>query len=940
MHDEPLDKAIQHVLGIVRAQHDEDLSDRTLLQRFVASRDEMAFTQIVQRHGPRVQDLCSRLLRNSHDADDAFQATFMVLARKADTLHKHEALGSWLHAVAFRTAMHVKGRRQPTREDLDTFPASSAAACPVEKQEAHALLDEELNRLPSKYRSALLMQMQEGQSVEAAARELGWTLGKYRGILHRAKQLLQKRFQRRGAVLTAGLLAIPRPERALSATLMHATVRGALSFFTSRSALEANSSAAALARTVLNAMPTNRLKVVIGVLLAVGLLGAGTVALSQWKAKEALIQADSSARASNDSTDALPARLMDEHGDPLPARAVRRIGTGRLRHADNVNSVMYSSDGKVLASGSKDGTVRLWEAATGKPLALLDTGEQTITSVAIAPDGKTLAAGSLDQTIWLWEVASGKVVHRLRGHDDGVWSVAFASDGQTLASTGGENDRTIRLWNVTTGQEIRQLKGHLDLVYTVAFSPDGKMLASGSKDRRVRLWHVAGGKEIRELDGHFGGAFSVAFSPDGKTLAAAAGDQTLRLWDIAGGKQLWHQLVGKGWGPVWSVAFAPDGKTLATGGWDNSIRLWEPATGKEIRELKGHRSIVSCVAFSPDGRTLASGSGNWRITGEGDNTIRLWDVARGEEIRRPEGHQCALTSVGFTPDGKTLASASMDSSIHLWEAATGKVIRTFLCVPSPNSAPDKTRPWGSPIWGMVFSSDAKHLAACGADKTVQLLELATGNGRRLWGHQDMVWRADFSPDGKFLATASRDKTIRLWDVANGREVRCLLGHREWVIHVSFSPDGQTLASVCEAGNVRFWEAATGRELRTLTLTKQKDSVSAVAFSPDRKILAWGHGTTVQLLEAATGNLNRTLGDHVSPVLLLDFSPDGKTLAAGTATKIHLWDVATGQRRLVLGEPGNRIASFSFSRDGRTLVSAQANLTVLFWDLTMPSGMLP
>jgi Tol biopolymer transport system component len=195
----------------------------------------------------------------------------------------------------------------------------------------------------------------------------------------------------------------------------------------------------------------------------------------------------------------------------------------------------------------------------------------------------------------------------------------------------------------------------------------------------------------------------------------------------------------------------------------------------------------------------------------------------------------------------------------------------------------------------------------------------------------MAWTAAFSPDSQVLATGSRDKMVRLWEVASGKEIHCLRGHRQWIVNVSFSPDGKTLTSACAAGTVRVWDTATGKELRAMTLTKEKGGASAVAFSPDGKILAWSSDTTVQLWDAATANFIQQLDDHGAAVTLLDFSPDGKTLAVGTATTIYLWEVATGQRRLALGEPGNQLTSFGFSPDGRILVSAQANLTVLLWD---------
>ena len=213
----------------------------------------------------------------------------------------------------------------------------------------------------------------------------------------------------------------------------------------------------------------------------------------------------------------------------------------------------------------------------------------SVSSVSFSPDGKTLASGSWDKTVRLWDVTTGEQLSELTGHTSLVYSVSFSPDGKTLAS--GSKDNTVRLWDVATGEQLSELTGHTDSVFSVSFSPDGKTLASGFGDNTVRLWDVATGEQLSEFTGHTDSVLSVSFSPDGKTLASGSEDNTVRLWDVATGEQL-SELTGHT-DSVLSVSFSPDGKTLASGSGDNTVRLWDVATGEQLSEFTGHTDYVS-----------------------------------------------------------------------------------------------------------------------------------------------------------------------------------------------------------------------------------------------------------------------------------------------------------------------------------------------------------
>ncbi|UNU23620.1 WD40 repeat domain-containing protein [Microcoleus vaginatus] len=662
---------------------------------------------------------------------------------------------------------------------------------------------------------------------------------------------------------------------------------------------------------------------VVAVVISTGL---GLMAWNQ-KNQSELNQAESLARYSQSSfnegkdLDAFVAVLQaqkilqNQHTTNLEVMNALLEGVAQERernsltgHSSDVYSVSFSPDGKTLASGSLDKTIKLWNLATGREIRTLKGHSSEVYSVSFSPDGKTLASGSWDKTIKLWNLTTEREICTLKGHSSDVVSVSFSPDGKTLAS--GSEDKTIKLWNLATGREIRTLKGHSSEVYSVSFSPDGKTLASGSWDKTIKLWNLATGREIRTLKGYSSYVVSVSFSPDGKTLASGSLDKTIKLWNLATGREI-RTLKGHS-SYVVSVSFSPDGKTLASGSDDNTIKLWKLATGREIRTLKGHSSYVMSVSFSPDGKTLASGSL--------DKTIKLWNLATGREIRTLKGHSSDVMSVSFSPDGKTLASGSLDNTIKLWKLATGREIRTL-------------KGHSSYVRSVSFSPDGKTLVSGSDDKTIKLWNLATGREiRTLKGYSNSVMSVSFSPDGKTLASGSDDKTIKLWNLATGREIRTLKGHSSYVMSVSFSPDGKTLASGSDDKTIKLWNLATGREIRTLK--GYSNSVMSVSFSPDGKTLASGSDDkTIKLWNLATGREIRTLKGHSNSVWSVSFSPDGKTLVSGSSDNtIKLWKLATGREIRTLKGHSNSVKSVSFSPDGKTLVSGSSDNTIKLWNL--------
>jgi WD40 repeat protein/transcriptional regulator with XRE-family HTH domain len=559
-------------------------------------------------------------------------------------------------------------------------------------------------------------------------------------------------------------------------------------------------------------------------------------------------------------------------------------------HETKVLSVAFSPDGKHLASIGDDGTVIVWDSATGAELLRLSGSTKpndliTEQRIEYSPDGKHLAACDSDQ-LKVYDPVTGKLMMVLSGHQGDVLSVTFSLDGKYLA-TGGV-DTTVRIWDANTGDLLHVLKGHTAEVGGLAFSPDGKFLISTSEDAMLKIWDVATWTVLRELSEF--PIYKVSFNVDGTQLAAVTANG-LQVWNIAPGSDDIvtfdenHAAFTIPEGG--SMIFSPDGTQLAAVSLStasgNAIKLWDAATGRELLTLAGHTAWVMGIALSQDGQRLASTSL--------DGTVKIWNLTPGQEtiavVSALTGYG---TRVAFNPNGQEFATNGGDGTATIWNAQTGKP-RLVL------------NGHDIEVLNVAFSADGKRFATGSLDATVVIWDTASGQKLlTLIGHKVGVRDIAFSPDGSLIATGGFDSTAKIWDAKTGTVIHEITGHDGIVLGVAFSPDGTRLATSSTDATAKIWDVKTGELL--LTLTGHNAGLPDIAYSPDGTMLATGSGDgTAILWDAATGVKLLTLIGHSSQIQSVAFSPDGKLLATGSEDNTaKVWDVATGEEILTL--PGN------------------------------------
>lgn len=631
---------------------------------------------------------------------------------------------------------------------------------------------------------------------------------------------------------------------------------------------------------------------------------------------------------------------------------LQRGGSGQLRAA------ALSRSGRLCATGADDGTVRVWEAASGFLLRALPGHFDPVTALQFIEDDARLVSASQDFTVRVWEVLSGRTALRLTGHADSVTALGYAPGSELLCSA--SLDGTVRVWQLPAGRCVQVLRPPGEGVVAVAMSPDGLLCAAATTDSLVHIFHAWSGELLSVLGGHSGAVRSLALSPDGRLCATGSEDATVRLTEVHTGNLV--QALRACEQEVSAVAFSPDGRLLAAGSADQTVRVFAmPAPGEHtpaqpLHCLRGHGGTVHSVAFQPAGppgrvrgrrttlppvsRDPGAGAQRLLLSASGDGTALLWDAASGELLRPLDGSAAGAPAeaalqvrcLAVSPDGDLLAAGGADGALRLWDAARGRLLRELrgheggiLCAafspggevlatggadhavclwdPQQGELLDRLEGHGGDVTALAFSPDGYLLASGSADGSVRLREAQGGLTLRTLSGPAPVTQALFTPDGRRVAVAGSDGALRLWEVAGGPPVAVLQKHLSRVTALAMSSDGRLLASAGDDQLVRIWDAQSGRAMHAMW--GHLDGISALAFSPDGEVLASaGWDRAVRLWEPRGGRALGVLPGWAGWLWALCFTPDGRALVAGGQDGLLLWQVPEGRvlgHMIALGE---------------------------------------
>jgi WD40 repeat protein/transcriptional regulator with XRE-family HTH domain len=593
---------------------------------------------------------------------------------------------------------------------------------------------------------------------------------------------------------------------------------------------------------------------------------------------------------------------------------------------DAITTVATSLSGQYWAAAGLRGEVRVWREEGQTLHRVWQTHTGPIWNLAFSPEERLLASGSFDGSVKLWDVESGALLWS-GWHTGAVVCLVFATDGQQIASCG--DDATIRLWDLQSGRQLQTLP-HPNPVLSLAWSPDGRRLATGSSDGQIRFWeigHSGPATCVQTLTGHSNRVLGLAFAPDGSTLASASWDGTVKLWDAESGGV--RQTLTGHIDRVNRVVWSPDGRTLTSGGRDTTIWLWDTQQGSYRAALQGHSASVNSLSFTPDGRSLLSGSD--------DGTMRLWNVESGQCMRVIRGYAASLFDVDWSPDGTQLASAGSDTVVTIWnvarQAEEGR--RAAEGGGTPTRVFSRHR---GVVYAVAWSPDGRFLASSAWDDVISLWDVTTGTRAVLRDpdNSDTILRGvAWSPDGRFLASGTSLYGVQVWEMTT--RSRRWAGHQlsTWIRHLAWSPDGTWLVGGGDDGQLYVWDASDGTLLQQLTA--HQGVVTSVAWSPDGKWLvsagrSRGSGELV-VWDAQSWQPVRAFAQQGGVIYAVAWSASGERLVSGGSDgRLRWWQVQSGECFQVHQAHTGTIRSLRSSPDASRLASCGDDGAITLWDL--------
>lgn len=916
---------------------------------------------------PTVYGVCRRVLCDRHEAEDAFQATFVQLAQRAAKLICHGTLAGWLHTVARRVALTARRRQdRRRRRELAVGKPEDKAAEDMTWSEIRNLLDAELTRLPEKYRLPLILCYHEDRPQTEAAASLGWPLPTLRGRLERGRQELRRRLARWELPLAAPLVFLSN--ESLSSELRNATMLSV------NSALSGGILAPAIAELAAVRPPLAvRWPMMLAVACFVTLGIGGAITLTRSKPGPPPANP-----ANKQPVPRAEEMRRDQFNDPLPPNAISRMGTVGFRHSARCQELFFALDGKALVSQGT-GYVHVWDSETGRALwkrgGVPFIDDENIKTASVIKRGREIflygsrREGKIEPISGaIRELDSGRSIRQVpvsmhKGNPSyGSYAPDLVTqDGSALATA--TRDGEVLLWdadgkpthvlkNAVTGEYQRPgrfASGSSGTAHGLArFTPDGKSIVTIDDEQKLRVWDVATGKIVRSFGGGAPRAKAMDLSGDGMwiatvaqrdepgaALATAALPEKVRVWELKTGKLI-HEIA---WGDESSVvnqlylAFMPDSASILVvndrASDSTEVRQWNLSDGKLVRhwQISGRRNELGCIAVHPKKPVFAFGTAS--------GIIRLFDIESGKELTPTGVHTNAIWTVAFAADGRELTTIGMDGMVRIWDSADGRLVTKWTLHGS----------YAEFAAAAEVVLDGNVFARTGVRKVV------VRNARTGAAQREILCRSTFvvSPDGKSIWAVGEDgETLRNVRLESGETAASFkigsLGRP-----LTVARDGN-LVVTGQSGTITGWDARTGKkvfewsakEAKLIEAPERGDVVSDVQISPDgRHVLVKAYrppvGPPVDFVnlfccELTTGKIIWRRSSMQDIFGGFQFRPDGKAIACG-GWRLRLLDAATGNELVELDRHNGLIKAVAFSPDGKKLASGYANGYATVWDVS-------